>query len=166
MEPALVAAVIKDADWLRSTTAARYGRRQVPSGAYDGLAGSGRLADFDPPTQEILYRFYWRGSLGDHASMRRTIGEAIDEVERIREESAPGAKPALGRLARLVAGGDRRRRGRGAAGGGPPTAPQEGGRGAGPTAQPVRKGPARGTRGPPAAGAVGPDGDRVGAPFG
>lgn len=166
VELTLIAEVIKDADWLRSTTGARYEHRRVPRGVYDGLAASGRLADFDPPTQELLYRFYWHGSLGDHASMRRTIGEAIDGVERIKEESAPGARPALGRFERFVAGGGRRR-GRGAAGGGPTAPPQEGGRGAGPTAPPpVRKGPARGTRGPPAGGSGEPDGGRDGAPFG
>ena len=95
--------MIKAADWLRSTTAARYERWLVPRGVYDGLGGSGRLADFDLPTQEFLYRFYWHGSLGDHASMRLTAREAIDRVGRIREESAPGARPALGRLARFAA---------------------------------------------------------------
>ena len=35
--------------------------------------------------------------------MRLTVREAIDRVERIREESAPGARPALGRLARFAA---------------------------------------------------------------
>lgn len=131
VELTLAAEVIKATDWLRSTTAAQYERRLVPRGVYDGLAGSGRLADFDLPTQEFLYRFYWHGSLGDHASMRRTVREAIDRVERIREESAPGAKPALGRFARFAA-----RRGRGA--GNPPGPPasdggggrNEGGRGA------------------------------------
>ena len=131
VELTLVAEVIKATDWLRSTTAAQYEHRLVPRGVYDGLAGSGRLADFDLPTQEFLYRFYWHGSLGDHASMRRTVREAIDRVERIREESASGVRPALGRFARFAAG-----RGRGA--GAPPGPPagdgaggrNEGGRGA------------------------------------
>lgn len=148
VELALVAEVIKATDWLRSTTAAQYEHRLVPRGVYDGLAGSGRLADFDLPTQEFLYRFYWHGSIGDHASMRLTAREAIDRVERIREESAPGARPALGRLARFVARWGRRGRGAGA---------------------PARwRGPGRGAPGPPAGGGGGGgrnEGGR-GAPFG
>ena len=93
LELALVAEEIRVTDWLRSTTSARYEHRRVPRGVYDGMAESGRLADFDPPTQELLYRFYWHGFLGDHSSMRRTIGEAIDGVERIREGNAPGPGP-------------------------------------------------------------------------
>lgn len=104
----MVAEEIRVTDWLRSTTSARYEHRRVPRGVYDGMAESGRLADFDPPTQELLYRFYWHGFLGDHSSMRRTIGEAIDGVERIREENAPGTRAALGRLARFVIRGGRR----------------------------------------------------------
>lgn len=109
VELALVAEEIRATDWLRSTTAARYERRLVPRGVYDGLAGSGRLADFDLPTQEFLCRFYWHGSLGDHASMRRMVREAIDRVERIREKSARGqARAGAARAVRGEAGAGRR----------------------------------------------------------
>ena len=168
VELTLVAEEIRVTDWLRPTTGARYERRRVPRGVYDGLAGSGRLADFDLPTQELLYRFYWHGSLGDHASMRRTIREAIDGVERIREESAPGSRAALGRLERFVIRRGRRR-GRRARGGGPTAMPAPAdGRDAGttPSAPPARKGARRGADSLPAGGVGGEGGAKDGAPFG
>ena len=105
----MIAEAIRDADWQRQATSASYEYRAVPRDVYVGLAGSARLADFDPPTRELLYRFYWRAALGDHAYMNRALKEVIEAVARFTAENAPGARAATGRLRRRLA----RRRNRG-----------------------------------------------------
>ena len=83
-----------------------YERRAVPRGAYDGLAGSGMLSWFDLQTQELLYRFYWLASLGDHAGMNAAIEQVARAVGRVELENAPGLRAALGRtFRRQEAGG-------------------------------------------------------------
>lgn len=108
-ELTVIAEAIRDADWQRQATSASYEHRAVPRDVYVGLAGSARLADFDPPTRDLLYRFYWRAALGDHAYMNRYLKEVIEGVARFTAENAPGARAAAGRLGRRLA----RRRNRG-----------------------------------------------------
>ena len=126
-ELTVIAEAVRDVDWPRSVTRPSYERRVVPRDVYRGLAESARLADFDPSTQELLYRLYWRASLGDYSYVNRAVGEAIEEVAQFTAENAPGAGAALGRLARFVAGKRRGRRdGRDARGCDPPAQPAAG----------------------------------------
>lgn len=100
------------------------GRRAVPSGAYDGRAGSGMLRGFDPRMQELLCRLYWLASPGDHAGVNAAIGQVALAPGRVGLESAPGLRAALGRAFRGVGG-------RPSAGGSPRMRAERGGRGGG-----------------------------------
>ena len=56
-----------------------------------GMCASARLADLDPQTRDLLYRFYWRASLGGHAYMNGAIKESTESVAQITAENAPCA---------------------------------------------------------------------------
>ena len=83
------------------------GRRAVPRGAYDGLAGSGMLRGFDLRMQELLCRLYWLASPGYHAGVNAAIGQMALAPGRVGLENAPGLRAALGRAFRGRAGGGR-----------------------------------------------------------
>ena len=100
IELAMIAEAIRPVDWIRAGQRGPYERRAVPRGAYDGLAGSGMLSWFDLQTQELLYRFYWLASLGDHAGMNAAIEQVARAVGRVELENAPGLRAALGRTFR------------------------------------------------------------------
>ena len=100
IELAMIAEAIRPVDWIRAGQRGPYERRAVPRGAYDGLAGSGMLSGFDTRTQELLYRFYWLASLGDHAGMNAAIGQVAHAVGRVELENAPRLRAALGRTFR------------------------------------------------------------------
>ena len=99
-ELAMIGESIRPVDWIRSGLRGPYERRAVPRGAYDGLVGSGMLSEFDTRTQELLYRFYWLASLGDHAGMNAAIEQVARAVGRVELENAPGLRAALGRAFR------------------------------------------------------------------
>ena len=101
IELAMIAESIRHVDWNRAGLRGPYERRAVPRGSYDGMVGSGMLGGFDARTQELLYRFYWRASLGDHAGMNAAIGQVVLAVERVERENEPGLRAALGRAFRV-----------------------------------------------------------------
>lgn len=118
IELAMIAESIRPVDWIRAGLRGPYERRAVPRGAYDGLAGSGMLGGFDTRTQELLYRFYWLASLGDHAGMNAAIGQVVLAVGRVELENAPGLRAALGRAFRRRAAAEEMPGGAGTGGGG------------------------------------------------
>ena len=89
-------------DWNRSGPSGLYEGRTIPRGVYDGIVNSGVLSRFDPESQEILYRFYWRASIGDYRGMVSLIGQAAVAVERVKYENAPGLRAGLMRALRLA----------------------------------------------------------------
>lgn len=100
IEIAAIAESIGRAGLIRPGMSALYEGRPIPRGAYDGIVSSGVLGRFDLQVQELLYRFYWRASIGDRAGMDAMIDEVAAEVDRIRLDNAPGLRAALGRMLR------------------------------------------------------------------
>ena len=85
IELAAIAESIRLADWKRPTTYGLYEMRPVPRNAYDGIVNSGVLGRFDLRSQEMLYRFYWRSSIGDY----ETMNAMIEQVATATIASAP-----------------------------------------------------------------------------
>ena len=105
IEIAAIAEAIKGNDLARRSIFGTYKMHAVPRGAYDGILGSGVLSRFDLRAQELLYRFYWRASIGDNAGVEAMIDQVAAEVGRVARENAPGPRAALGRTLRRALGG-------------------------------------------------------------
>ena len=126
IEVAAIAEAVGGRDLDRRGISGVYKMHAVPRGAYDGILSSGVLSRFDLQAQEMLYRFYWRVSIGDNREIKHMIDQVIATVEQVARENAPGLRAALGGAARRAPSGGA---GRGAAPGG--TAPGMRGRGGG-----------------------------------
>ena len=90
VEIPLISEVLYDAGWPRAVVGALYERRPVPRSVYDGQGCSGILTEFDPKTQEQLYGFYWKASLGKHEDLDSMIEDAALAIDQIRRACAPG----------------------------------------------------------------------------
>lgn len=110
IELSQIAEAIRMSDMLRSSTGRGYEYRTIPHGVCSGSVSSGHLADFDRQVQEPLYRLCLYGDKNDRERMIDMMEEVIDEVEQFKADNAPGARAGAGRLARFVAGRDRKRR--------------------------------------------------------
>ena len=89
IELAMIADAIRHEDWNRPRTSGLYEGRSVPRGAHDGIARSGVLSRLDLQTQELLYRFYWRASIGDHDAMNAMIDQVAAAVGQAARKNAP-----------------------------------------------------------------------------
>ena len=104
IELAMIADAIRHEDWIRPRTSGLYEGRAVPRGAYDRISSSGALGRLDLRTQELLYRFYWRASIGDHDAMNAMIYQVAAAVGQAARKNAPGLRAALGGGAAAGAG--------------------------------------------------------------
>jgi len=100
IEVSLIAEALCDTGWHRVAIGARYEHRTMPRSVYDALGNSGVLGELDPRTQELLYRFYWKASLGDHEAMDNAIEEVVSAIEQAKRASAPGPGPWTRRILR------------------------------------------------------------------
>ena len=130
IELTAIARSIRRTDWIRPGTSGLYERRAVPRSAYDGIANSGVLSKFDLQAQELLYRFYWCASIGDHDGMNAMIGQVAVAVRRVRLENAPGLRTGIGRaFGRVPKGGGEEEGAGGGSGSAPGVRGQDGDRG-------------------------------------
>ena len=90
VEISLISEVLYDTGWPRAAVGALYERRPVPRSVYDGQGCSGILTEFDPKTQEPLYGFYWKASLGKHEDLDSMIEDVALAIDQIRRAYAPG----------------------------------------------------------------------------
>lgn len=102
IELSLIAEALCNTGLNRAAIGARYEHRAMPRSVYDALGHSGVLGELDSKTQELLYRFYWKASLGDHEAMDNAIVEVVSAVGRVKHASAPGPGPWTRRILRLA----------------------------------------------------------------
>ena len=100
IEVSLIAEAPCDTGWHRVAIGSLYEHRTMPRSVYDALGNSGVPGELDPGTQELLYRFYWKASLGDHEAMDNAIEEVVPAVEQAKRASAPGPGPWARRILR------------------------------------------------------------------